>query len=86
MTTKKSKPKKKRNEKRTRPRAPQRPDAIAFTIPGFQSMGGPGKTSVYELGKRGVLTLYKDVLGRTLITGDSARAYLGIGIKDQASA
>jgi hypothetical protein len=73
MTTK-SNPKR----KRTRPSAPQRPDAIAFTIAGFQSMGGPGKTSVYELGKTGKLKLYKDIIGRTLIDGDSAREYLGV--------
>jgi hypothetical protein len=70
--------------RRTRPSAPQRPDAIAFTIAGFQRMGGPGKTSVYQLGKAGVLKLYKDPIGRTLIDGDSARAYLGF--KDEATA
>ena len=61
-----------------RPRAPQRPDALAFTIPGFQALGGPGKTKVYELGKRGILELFRDAAGRRMITGKSARALLGI--------
>jgi hypothetical protein len=58
------------------PRATQRPDALAFTVEGFQALGGPGKTSIYELAKAGRLTLFKDELGRTLIDGDSAREYL----------
>jgi hypothetical protein len=62
--------------KRTRPAAPQRPDAICFTIAGFQGVGGCGKTAIYELAKRGVLKLYKDPIGRTLIDGDSAREFL----------
>jgi hypothetical protein len=61
-----------------RPRVLQRPDALAFTIPGFQALGGPGRTSIYELAKAGKLTLFKDDLGRTLITGQSGRAYLGV--------
>jgi hypothetical protein len=72
-----TKPRKTQPRKRPRsPRALQRPDAIAFTVEGFQALGGPGKTKIYELGKAGVLTLYKDMLGRTLITGDSGREYL----------
>jgi len=47
-------------------------------LAGYQALGGPGKTSVYELGKKGVLELFKDPLGRTLITGKSGRAFLGI--------
>jgi hypothetical protein len=81
MITKKSNPPKKRGKKRTRPRAPrglQRRDALAFTLAGYQALGGPGKTSVYELGKKGVLELFKDPLGRTPITGKSGRAFLGI--------
>jgi hypothetical protein len=65
--------------KRPSPRALQRPDALAFTIEGFQALGGPGKTSVYELGKAGKLKLYKDPIGRTLIDGDSGREYLSNG-------
>jgi hypothetical protein len=88
MTTP-TKPHKAKPKKRGRPRSPralQRPDAIAFTLPGFQALGGPGKTSIYELGKPGgPLKLFKDALGRTLITGDSARAYLGV-LKDEAAA
>jgi hypothetical protein len=70
---------KKQQRKRPRaPRATQRPDAVAFTVEGFQAIGGPGKTTVYALGKAGILKIYKDAIGRTLITGDSARAYLGL--------
>jgi hypothetical protein len=58
------------------PRATQRPDALAFTVEGFQATGGPGKTTIYDLAKKGVLVLFKDAVGRTLITGDSAREYL----------
>jgi hypothetical protein len=78
MTMKHQKKKKKRPSPagKKRPRAIQSPDALAFTIPGFQALGGPGKTSVYELGKRGVLKIFHDPLGRTLIEGESARAFL----------
>ena len=74
------KPKKKRGpyKKRTRLFVPQRPDAIAFTLRGYQLLGGPGKSKVYELGKAGALTLFKDKAGRTMITGKSGRALLGI--------
>ena len=54
----------------------QRPDAIAFTVKGFQALGGPGHSKTYELGNAGILKLYKDPIGRTLIDGDSAREYL----------
>jgi hypothetical protein len=77
-----------KTQPRKRPRAPrglQRPDALAFTIEGFQALGGPGKTKVYELGKAGVLALFKDQIGRTLIEGDSGRAYLS-GSRARASA
>ena len=74
-----TKPHKSQPRKRPRaPRAMQRPDAIAFTVEGFQALGGPGKTKIYELGKAGVLTLFKDAIGRTLINGDSGRAYLSV--------
>ena len=68
-------------KKLKRPRAPralQAPNAFAFTLAGFQSLGGPGKSSVYELAKACKLILFKDPIGRTLIDGNSARAYLGI--------
>jgi hypothetical protein len=72
----KSRKRKRAARKRLRPRVTQRPDAIAFTIAGYQAIGGPGKTKIYELGKAGVLALYKDAIGRTLIDGDSGREYL----------
>jgi hypothetical protein len=65
-------------KKRTRPRALLSPDALAFTVAGYQRLGGPGKSKVYELAKKGVLVLFKDAAGRTMITGKSARALLGI--------
>jgi hypothetical protein len=77
MTATPTKTVKKRGPK-SRPRALQRPDALAFTIPGFQALGGPGRTSIYSLAKEGKLTLFKDPLGRTLISGESGRAYLGV--------
>jgi hypothetical protein len=78
---------KKQIRKRPRsPRATQRPDALAFTVEGFQALGGPGKTKIYELGKAGVLKLYKDAIGRTLITGDSGREYLSINATAPATA
>jgi hypothetical protein len=75
-----AKPKKKKPKKaelkRHRPTAAQRPDALAFTIAGFQAVGGPSKTKIYELGKAGVLEMFRDAAGRTMITGKSARALL----------
>jgi hypothetical protein len=65
-------------KRRPRPYVPQLPNAIAFTLRGFQLLGGPGKSSVYELGKAGKLEVFKDPLGRTMITGKSGRAFLGI--------
>jgi hypothetical protein len=69
---------KKKPVKRRRPHVAQQPNALVFTIRGFQQLGGPGKTSIYQLGKAGVLELIKDGLGRTLITGKSGRAFLGV--------
>jgi hypothetical protein len=85
--TAKTQPKKKRGpyKKRTRLFVPQRPDAIAFTIRGFQLLGGPGKSKVYELAKTGALTLFKDAAGRTMITGKSGRALLGIEEENTAA-
>ena len=71
-------------KRRTFSAAPQLPNAIAFTVRGFTAVGGPGKTKIYELGKKGVLEIFKDAAGRTMITGKSARALLGV--KDEASA
>ncbi len=69
---------KQRKSKLKRPRVTQRPDALAFTLAGFQAIGGCGKTMVYELAKNGTLEVFKDPIGRTLITGKSARAFLGV--------
>lgn len=66
-------------EKRSRNRA--RPDpsrgAFAFTIEDAQAMGGPGRTKIYELAKRGELKLIR-IAGRTMVDGDSLRALLGV--------
>lgn len=78
MSTKKSKQRKSKSKRTARPRVTQRPDALAFTIGGFQAIGGCGKTMVYELAKDGTLEVFKDPIGRTLITGKSARRFLGI--------
>ena len=78
MSTTKAKSKKKTGRKRQRLRAPPSPHAYAFTIADSQAMGGPGKTKVYELGKKGVLELFEDGAGRTMITGKSLRALLHV--------
>ena len=40
-------------------------------------MGGPGRTKIYDLAKRGELKLI-DVAGRTMVDGASLRALLGV--------
>ncbi len=60
---------------RARARAAARPDALAFTIPDAQSLGAPGRTTIYDLAKAGKLRLLK-VAGRTMVDGDSLRALL----------
>jgi hypothetical protein len=59
-----------------KPAAPQQPNALCFTLRGFQANGGPSRTSTYNLAKRGILKIFKDELGRTLVDGDSARDFL----------
>jgi hypothetical protein len=76
--------KKQKRKYTTRPLTPQRPDAIAFTLRGFQALGGPGRTKIYELAKTGVLEVFKDAAGRTMVTGKSARALLGIKDEEHA--
>jgi hypothetical protein len=71
-------------QKRQRLRALPLPNAIAWTIADYQALGGPGKTSIYELGKTGGLKLFKDGAGRTMVDGDSGRALLGVKIKEVA--
>jgi hypothetical protein len=91
-----NKPKKKRaikpeeeaRRKRQRARALPSPNAISFTIPDFQSMGGPGKTSLYNEDKRRKENgekrlLFKDAFGRTKVDGDMGRELLSI--KEDAS-
>jgi hypothetical protein len=64
-----------RIRKRARP-APS-PNAFAFTIEDAQAMGGPGRTKIYDLAKRGELKMI-DVAGRTMVDGASLRALLGV--------
>jgi hypothetical protein len=66
-------------EKRTRSRArpAPSPNPFAFTIEDAQAMGGPGRTKIYDLAKRGELKLI-DVAGRTMVDGASLRALLGV--------
>jgi hypothetical protein len=65
-------------KKRARRRALPLPNAIAWTIADYQALGGPGKTSIYQLAEQGKLKLFKDECGRTMIEGNSGRALLGI--------
>jgi hypothetical protein len=65
----------KRIRNRVRP-APS-PNAFAFTIEDAQAMGGPGRTKIYDLAKRGELKLIS-VAGRTMVDGASLRALLGV--------
>jgi hypothetical protein len=80
---KKSTPKRKSEKRPRSPSGLQQPNALAFTVKGFQALGGPGHTKVYELAKAGVLKIYKDAIGRTLIDGDSGREFLRV--KDEAT-
>lgn len=64
---------------RQRARPAPSPHAFAFTIADAQAMGGPGRTQLYLLAKRGELRMLK-VAGRTLIDGDSLRALLGVSV------
>jgi hypothetical protein len=65
------------NRSRHRARPSPSPNAFAFTIADAQAMGGPGRTKIYELAKRGELKLI-DVAGRTMVDGASLRTLLGI--------
>lgn len=62
---------------RRRARPAPSPNAFAFTIADAQAMGGPGRTKIYDLAKRGELKLI-DVAGRTMVDGASLRALLGV--------
>ena len=61
---------------RQRRRAAASRDAFAFTMKDAQSLGAPGRTSLYKLAAAGKLKMLK-VAGRTMIDGDSLRALLG---------
>jgi hypothetical protein len=54
------------------------PDALAYRIKEAQFMGGPGRTKIYELAKKGHLKLVR-IDGRTLIEGESLRNLLKHG-------
>ena len=62
---------------RGRARPAPSPNAFAFTIADAQAMGGPGRTKIYQMAKRGELKLI-DVAGRTMVDGASLRALLGV--------
>jgi len=70
--------------KRKRARALPAQNAFAFTIEDAQAMGAPGRTTIYALAKVGRLNLIR-VDGRTLITGDSLRALLGVADESAAA-
>jgi hypothetical protein len=65
-------------QKRKRIRAMPSPYAYAFTIEDAQRMGAPGKTAIYQLLREGRLQRAPDACGRTMITGQSLRALLGV--------
>lgn len=61
--------------RRARPAPSQ--NAFAYTVEDAQAMGGPGRTKIYDLAKRGELKLI-NVAGRTMVDGASLRALLGV--------
>ena len=73
---------KRTGQRRQRQRALPLPNAIAWTIPDYQALGGPGKTTIYTKGKTGELKLFIDGAGRRMVDGDSGRALLGIKLED----
>ena len=54
------------------------PDAFAYRVKEVRLMGGPCRTKVYELAKKGHLKLIR-IDGRTVIEGDSLRKLLKHG-------
>lgn len=54
------------------------PAAFAYRIKEVQLMGGPGRTKIYELAKKGYLKLIR-IDGRTVVEGDSLRNLLKYG-------
>jgi hypothetical protein len=66
-----------------RQRAPPVPNAIAWTLNDYQSVGGAGKTSLSDEDKkrreRGEKPLlFKDAFNRRMVVGDVGRELLGI--------
>lgn len=69
-----------RDLKRLRPRRPcAPPDALAYTVPDACLLAGFGRTTCYGLVQVGKLRLIK-IGRRSLIAGDSLRAFLGAGV------
>ena len=54
------------------------PNAFAYRVNEVQLMGGPCRTKVYELAKKGDLKLIR-IDGRTVVEGDSLRKLLKHG-------
>jgi hypothetical protein len=54
------------------------PNAFAYRVNEVQLMGGPCRTKVYELAKKGDLKLIR-IDGRTVVEGDSLRNLLKHG-------
>jgi hypothetical protein len=54
------------------------PSAFAYRVNEVKLMGGPGRTKVYELAKKGDLKLIR-IDGRTVVEGDSLRKLLRHG-------
>ena len=64
-------------EERRHGRTMPSPHAFAYTLADAKLMGGPGRTKIYDLAKRGELKLIR-VGGRTKVDGDSLRSLLGV--------
>ena len=64
-------------QERRHSRAMPSPHAFAYTLEDAKLMGGPGRTKIYDLAKRGELKLIR-VAGRTKVDGDSLRTLLGV--------
>jgi len=58
------------------------PDAFAYRVKEVRLMGGPCRTKVYELAKKGDLKLIR-IDGRTVVEGDSLRRLLRHGNSNQ---
>ena len=58
------------------------PEAFAYRVKEVQILGGPCRTKVYELAKKGDLKLIR-IDGRTVVEGDSLRRLLRHGNSNQ---